>query len=390
MTDSPRLRRIPADPKRLPEALAAVWDAGDAAVVLPSDAAPGSLSPALRAALDSDPAASEAPALPADTALVVPTSGSTGAPRSVVLTHAALAASTAASLARLACQPGERWVLALPLQHIAGLQVLARALALGSNPVLVQRAGDPLAIARAVADAEHVALVPTQLVRCLDAGVSLAHLRSVLVGGAAITDALTSRALDAGVPLVRSYGMTEMCGGCVYDGSPLEGVDVATDEDGVIRLRGPMRAAGYLEQPTGVDTGFSPDGWFTTDDLGSIVDGGLVVDGRRDDMIISGGVKVPAIRIEQELLGLPGVRDLAVVGVTDSEWGQRVRVVVVLEGSASKTIADELKSKVHERLAHRVPHTHVPRDITVVAKIERTALGKLSRDERDRLAAVIQ
>jgi o-succinylbenzoate---CoA ligase len=108
---------------------------------------------------------------------VVPTSGSTGAPRSVVLTHAALAASTAASLARLGCQPGERWVLALPLQHIAGLQVLARARALGSDPVLVERAGDPLAIARAVADAEHVALVPTQLVRCLDAGVSLAHLR---------------------------------------------------------------------------------------------------------------------------------------------------------------------------------------------------------------------
>jgi o-succinylbenzoate---CoA ligase len=385
MTDSPRLRRLPADPKRLSEALVAVWDAGDAAVVLPSDATLGSLSPALRAALDGGPAASDAPALPADTALVVPTSGSTGAPRSVVLTHAALAASTAASLARLACQPGERWVLALPLQHIAGLQVLARARALGSDPVLVERAGDPLAIARAVADAEHVALVPTQLVRCLDAGVSLAHLRSVLVGGAAITDALTSRALDAGVPLVRSYGMTEMCGGCVYDGSPLEGVDVATDEDGVIRLRGPMRAAGYLEQPTGADTGFSSDGWFTTDDLGSVVDGALVVHGRRDDMIISGGVKVPAIRIEQELAGLPGVRDLAVVGVADSEWGQRVRVVVVLEGGA-RTQLPSLVVEIEERLARRLPRTHAACEVVSVEGIVRTQLGKLSAAERGRLA----
>lgn len=385
MIDSPRLRRLPADPKRLPEALVAVWDAGDAAVILPSDAATGSLSPALRAALASGPAASDAPALPADTALVVPTSGSTGVPRSVVLTHAALAASTAASLARLGCQPGERWVLALPLQHIAGLQVLARARALGSDPVVVERGGDPLAIARAVADAEHVALVPTQLVRCLDAGVSLAHLRSVLVGGAAITDALTSRALDAGVPLVRSYGMTEMCGGCVYDGLSLESVDVATDEDGVIRLRGPMRAAGYLEQPTGADPSFSPDGWFTTDDLGSIVDGELAVHGRRDDMIISGGVKVPAIRIEQELTGLLGVRDLAVVGVTDPEWGQRVRVVIVLEGDA-KSPPQRLVAAIGERLARRLPRTHVACEVVSVKGIVRTQLGKLSAAERARLA----
>jgi o-succinylbenzoate---CoA ligase len=384
MTRPPRLHRLPADPHTLPAALAAVWAAGDAAVVLPSDADLEHFSSELRAALSADDGVADAPVLPADTALVVPTSGSTGTPRSVVLSHAALAASTHTSLTRLGCRPGEHWVLALPLQHIAGLQVLARARALGTDPILVERAGDPQAIARAVSDAEHVALVPTQLVRCLDAGVPLDRLRTVLVGGAAITSALTERALAAGVPFVRSYGMTEMCGGCVYDGRPLDGVEVATDEDGVIRLRGPMRASGYLE--TAASAAFTDDGWFTTDDLGALTDGDLTVHGRRDDIIISGGIKVSAARIEQELAGLPGVRDLAVVGVPHAEWGQRVRVIVVLEGDETDPPAS-LVTRISEQLASRLPRTHRAREIVAVTHIQRTPLGKVSAAERERLAA---
>jgi O-succinylbenzoic acid--CoA ligase len=275
--------------------------------------------------------------LPTDTALVVTTSGSSGEPRGVILSHAALQASTRASLERLGCRPGERWVLALPVQHIAGLQVIARARALGTAPILVTDPGDPHAIGSACAAAHHVALVPTQLVRCLEAGVNLSHLRTVLVGGGPIPTTLSDRAAAAGIRMVRSYGMTELCGGCVYDGVPLDDVEVrigSTDEArrprldvhdgsvGIILLRGPMRATGYL--PPAASDAFLPDGWFRTDDLGSLEAGRLTVFGRRDDVIVSGGVNVPAPSVEQALRTLAGIEaeiaatDLSAVQVNDA------------------------------------------------------------------------
>jgi o-succinylbenzoate---CoA ligase len=166
--------------------------------------------------------------------------------------------------------------------------------------------------------------------------------------------------------------------------TPLDGVEVATDEDGVIRLRGPMRAAGYLESRR-VSTRASPRRLVHDRRPRLVIDGELVVHGRRDDMIISGGVKVPAIRIEQELAGLPGVRDLAVVGVADAEWGQRVRVVVVLEGGA-RTQLPSLVVEIEERLARRLPRTHAACEVVSVEGIVRTQLGKLSAAERGRLA----
>jgi O-succinylbenzoic acid--CoA ligase len=378
MTRPPRLVCLHDDVATLPDALSEAWEGGGAACVIPSSEAPGATGTApLTARAD----------LPAGTALLVPTSGSTGTPRTVILSHAALAASTATSLATLRCEPGERWALALPLRHIAGLQVLARARALGTAPVIIDRPGDPVAIAAAAAHAQHIALVPTQLIRCLDAGVDLRPFRTVLVGGGPLGASRADEARAAGVRLVQTYGMTETCGGCVYDGRPLEGVEMTIDEAGLIRLRGPMLATGYLDATVADAARFTSDGWFVTDDLGRIAattDGRplLEVLGRADDMINTGGVKVSPAPIERIVRGLPGVIDVLVLGVPDAAWGERVRAIVV----PSDTDAAPSLRAVREAVAARLPAAHVPRELAIVERIRRDGLGKVTGAERARLA----
>ncbi len=389
------------DPVTLPERLEAAWSSGQAAVVGAPDATlPDPLSGPL-----SGP-------VPPGTALVVPTSGSTGTPRAVILSRAALAASTAASLAALGCRPGERWVLALPVRHVAGLQVLARARALGSAPHVLDDPGDPHGIAAASAHAQHIALVPTQLVRCLEAGVDLSGYASVLVGGGPLAPERAAAARAAGVTLVQSYGMTETCGGCVYDGRPLAGVEIAIEHDratsgdtthdgaghattrgttrdttvGRIRLRGPMLATGYLAASAVDAARFTSDGWFVTDDLGRLrtaADGTplLEVVGRGDDVIITGGVKVVPGTVEDALRHLPSVRDVVVLGVADPEWGERVRAVVVPTDPAQPPTLELLRAAADEHL----PAAHAPRELVLVEHLARDGLGKLSAAERDRL-----
>jgi O-succinylbenzoic acid--CoA ligase len=379
---SQRLHRLPDAPQTLPGALQRVWDAGDAAVVASPDA---TLPASIEAAL-----AGRTP-LPPGTALVVATSGSTGAPRAIVLGHAAVGASTAASIAALGCAPGERWALALPLRHVAGLQVLARARALRTTDDtslhVVTDPGDPLAIAAAADHAEHLALVPTQLVRCLDAGAdvvaALARFRSVLVGGGPLALERIVQARAAGVALTLSYGMTETCGGCVYDGRPLPGVEVAVGADGRIRLRGPMLATGSLGAPEEDAVRFTADGWFVTDDLGRLTDDGtLVVLGRADTVINTGGVKVDPAAVETLLRALPTLADAVVVGVPDTEWGERVVAVVV----AAPGVTPELAA-LRATVSAALPSSHAPRELRVVTGIARDAMGKVSAAERARLAA---
>lgn len=387
MPQTARLVRLPDDPSSLPAALSAVWDAGDAALVAPPDA---TLPPAAEAAL-----AGRAD-LPDGTGLVVPTSGSTGVPRLVVLARDALAASTAASVAALGCEPGERWLLALPLRHIAGLQVLARVRALSTEPVVVADPGDPQAIAAAAADAEFAALVPTQLLRCLDAGAevvaALARLRGVLVGGGPADRARLDEARERGVRLVLSYGMTETCGGCVYDGRPLPGVEVAVDADaggpGPIRLRGPMLATGELV-PTAdggatVDRSRFADGWLNTDDVGTLgAEGTLQVMGRADRTILTGGVNVDPEAVERALSGNATVADVVVVGVPDAEWGQRVRAVVVPTDPSDPPTLERLRDVVRTTL----PASHAPREVVLVEQIPRDGMGKVTKDGRRALSS---
>ena len=376
---TPRLVRLEDDPATLPDALTRTWEAGDAAVVAPPDATlPDPVGRALAGDLT----------LPPGTALVVPTSGSTGTPRAVVLAHDALAASTASSIAALGCTPGEHWALALPLRHVAGLQVLARSRALGTNVHVVADPGDPHAITAASAHAEHIALVPTQLVRCLDAGgdivAALARFRTVLVGGGPLAPERVTEAREAGIALTLSYGMTETCGGCVYDGRPLTGVELEVP-DGRISLRGPMLASGFLDPSSEDAARFSADGWFVTDDVGHVThdaDGPLLeVLGRADAVINTGGVKVDPVAVETLLRAHPAVTDAVVVGIPDAEWGERaVAVVVPASADAPPTLGT-----LREAVTAALPAANAPREVRIVDAIARDGMGKVSAAERERL-----
>lgn len=308
--------------------------------------------------------------LETDDALWVRTSGSTGEPKMVVLSAAALRASVAATHAALG-GPGQWWAT-LPTSSVAGLQTLVRSLLAGHAPV--ERVDDLTAARR------YASLVPTQLHRIVASGDPgpWASLDAVLVGGAAAAPSLVARARELGVPIVRTYGMTETCGGCVYDGFPLDGVGVRTDPDGVIEVAGPMLFDGYRDGSGALQAREST--WWPTADLGSMDDTGrLSVLGRRDDVVISGGVNVPLPAVTGALQAMPGVVDALAVGVDDDEWGQRVVALVVAEGSGATPALGALRDAV-ELAGH--PRTWAPREVIVVDAIPLLPSGK-----PDRLAA---
>jgi o-succinylbenzoate---CoA ligase len=263
-----------------------------------------------------------------DTAVIIATSGSTGEPKGVELSAAALLHSARASLARLAAEPGQRWLCCLPVTHVAGLQVLVRSLLSGTEPAVAQVLD---AAAVAASGCAHVSVVPTQLVRLLgepEGAAALAALSTVLVGGAAADTGLLERALAAGVPAVTTYGMSETCGGCVYDGMPLDGVSVRAGQDGLLRISGPVLMNRYRGRPS-LTAAALAGGEFVTSDLGRVDGGRVVVRGRADDLINTGGHKVVPGEVAAALAGCPGVREVVVVGRPDPEWGERVTAVVV-------------------------------------------------------------
>ena len=289
----------------------------------------------------------------ADTAVIIATSGSTGEPKGVELSAAALLHSARASLARLGAQPGQRWLCCLPVTHVAGLQVLVRSLVSGTEPEVAGTEGVAAAVAAAVAaGCAHVSVVPTQLVRLLGeegGATALAALRSVLVGGAAADPGLLERARAAAVPVVTTYGMSETCGGCVYDGVPLDGVSVRAGEDGLLRIGGPVLMNRYRGRPD-LTAAALPGGEFVTSDLGRVDDGRVVVRGRADDVINTGGHKVVPGEVAAVLAGCPGVREVVVVGRRDRVWGERVTAVVVPANPARPPSLELLRTHVRTRL----------------------------------------
>jgi o-succinylbenzoate---CoA ligase len=311
------------------------------------------------------------------TAVVVSTSGSTGVPKGVELGAAALMHSARASLARVGARPGERWLCCLPVTYIAGLQVLVRSLVGGTEPVLADRAD---AETIAACGCAHVSLVPTQLQRLLDVDISpLAGFSSVLLGGAAAPAGLLDAARAVRVPVVTTYGMTETCGGCVYDGIPLEGVRVGIGDDDRIRIGGPVLFSGYRDGPE-----VPGDGWFRTGDLGRMDPAGrLVVYGRADDVINTGGHKVVPGEVAAALQAHPGVRDAAVLGQPDPEWGERVVAVVVPAHPAEPPTLELLRLHVQERL----PRYAAPSRVVMVDAVPMLPSGKhdLARLRRELL-----
>ena len=317
--------------------------------------------------------------VPDEVALVVRTSGSTGEPRGVMLSSAALRASAEATAARLAGHG--RWLLALPPQHVAGIQVLVRSVLAGTTPVVMpsgpfRAAGFAAATDRLGTGPRYTSLVPTQLVRLLEddaATAALATYDAVLLGGAATPAPLLARARQRGVRVVTTYGMSETCGGCVYDGVPLDGVDVVL-ADGLVTLAGPVLATGYLDRPDLDAQSFEVvDGVrrLRTADLGRLDGGVLSILGRADDVIITGGTNVAPAAVEDVLAALPGVAEACVVGVPDEQWGQAVVAALVVTGvpptldEARKLVAARLGAPsaprrlvVLDSLPHRGPGKH--------------------------------
>jgi O-succinylbenzoic acid--CoA ligase len=356
-----RLRALDARPgSTFAAALDEAWAAGDA--VLPLDPAAG---PTARDAV----LEAMRPDLPVDpgTALVITTSGSTGTPKGVVLSHAALKASARSSAERIGVAADDVWLSCLPWHHIAGLQVLLRARRAGARLVVPE--GFDVARFAQERDATLVSLVPTQLTRLLDAGVPFDHYRAVLLGGAAAPAGLLDRARAAGVPVVTTYGMTETCGGCVYDGEPLDDVDVRIGADGVVELRGPMLTSGYRLDPVRTAEALV-DGWFRTADLGEWDGTRLVLRGRHDDVIVTGGENVDAGAVTDALVMHPAVADALVIGVPDEQWGSRVVAIVV--PATDPPSLDELRAWVRDRLGAAA----APRQALVVSELPMLVTGK--------------
>lgn len=311
---------------------------------------------------------------------VVETSGSTGAPKRVLLSRRAVLSSVAASEARLG--GSGRWVLRVPGVYVAGLQVICRSLVAGHEPVGIDEPWPE-------GEGWFTSLVPTQLHRMLDAaesgagGTDVAALRrahTVLLGGGPIDPALRERAAAAGVRVVATYGSAETAGGCVYDGLPLDGVEVVADPDGRLRVRGPMLFDGYEGDPVSSAEALV-DGWFLTADAGEVdPDGRVRVLGRVDDVVVSGGVNVPGPAVAARLRAHPGVSDAEVIGVPDPEWGNRLVAFVAF--AAEPVAQDALRAWVAE--AH--PRAWAPRQVVPVAGIPLLANGK---PDRVRLRALV-
>lgn len=347
------------------DALRRVWDDGDAAFPidrrLPEPARRRILGVmGVAAVLSSDGEAALDTAVPVETgdAVVVATSGSSGEPKGVVLTHRAIAASALATSGRLHVSVGDRWLACLPLSHVGGLSVVTRALHCGT-PLTVHDGFDPAAVE--ASDATLVSLVATALQR-----IDPTRFRTIVLGGA--------RPPSERPPnVVTTYGMTETGSGVVYDGRPLDGVELRC-VDGELHIRAPMLLRCYRD---GTDPR-TDDGWFPTGDLGSIdADGTVTVLGRRHDLIITGGENVWPEPVEAALRRHPAVADAAVIGVEDLEWGQLVTALIVPRPGADAPSLPALRDWIKRDL----PGFHAPRRLVLVDSLPRTSLGKLRRSD---------
>ncbi len=296
---------------------------------------------------------------------VVGTSGTTGTAKRVVLSRQALLAAASAAHTRLGFTA--TWHLALSPRYVAGLMVIVRGLE-GDGI----RQADPSLTDLAPAPGRNaVSVVPTQLYRALDdpgRAAALAAFDAVLVGGAALDPGLRTRAVDAGIRVVETYGTSETCGGVVWDGVPLPGVEVRLGESGRISIAGPTLFDGYLGAPD-LTADTLVDGAVVTRDRGHWADGRLVIDGRIDDVVISGGVNVDLADVRRAVAAIDA--DTEVLAVDDPEWGARI-VLVATRGAIDLW---------RDRLRPALPPAALPRQLLLVDAVPRTAGGKPDREK---------
>jgi O-succinylbenzoic acid--CoA ligase len=329
---------------------------------------------------------------PGETHSIVFTSGTTGKPKGAMLTHGAHRASAEASAQRLGTTGADRWLVCMPLFHVGGLSIVLRSALTGFAIVLEERF-DEARVNRAIHQrgVTTISVVPTMLDRLLESAAGRpypASLRCALVGGAPLKPALHARARGAGIPLAPTYGLTET-GSQVATaepsavalapgvGRPLDGVEVRTarpDPSGVgeVLVKGPIVMRGYFENEAATRAVMA-GGWLSTADLGRLDrDGRLAILGRRSDLIITGGENVLPEEVEGVISSHPGVSDVAVFGMPDQRWGERVTAAVVASGEIDDAA---LRAWCRERLAgYKVPARFVR-----VAWLPRNASGKLLR-----------
>ena len=347
------------------ERIRRAWDEGDAVFPLDQrlpaparDSVLASVRPTVMALPHDDIRIGGEPVQPGD-AVVVATSGTTGDPKGVVLTHDAVRASAFATSRRLNVSSSDKWLACLPPSHVGGLGVILRSIVTDTPLVAV----DGFSVESYDLAADHgatlVSLVATALSR-----VDASKYRTIVLGGA-------RPPIDRPSNVVTTYGMTETGSGVVYDGVPLDGVEVRI-VDGIVHVRCPMLLRAYRDGTVPVDA----DGWFRTGDIGTFDDGVLAVQGREGDLIITGGENVWPDQVEEVLRTHPGVADVCVVGVEDPEWGNAVHAWIVVHPGSS-VVLDGVRDHVKQFL----PAHCAPRAVHVATTIPRTNLGKPRRAE---------
>lgn len=325
---------------------------------------------------------------------VVPTSGTSGTPKGVLLSRRAFLASAQASARNLGWEAGDRWLLALPLAHVGGLSILVRTLIARRCMVVVPPGRfDAAQTIRAIEEHRVTlgSLVPPMLEAMLEvepAWQPPEHLRALLIGGGPAAPALLSRAADRAVPVLTTYGLTETCSqvttqrygtrnrGELGSGAPLEGVELRI-VDGEIQVRGPMLFSGYAERGR-IRPGVDGEGWLATGDEGELDSAGrLHVGGRLDRRIVTGGESVDPLEIEAALRSLTSIREVVVFGVEDARWGAVVAAALVAEGADPEPGSS--REALREQMATILAPYKRPRLVRFLADLPRTPAGKVDR-----------
>jgi o-succinylbenzoate---CoA ligase len=316
--------------------------------------------------------------------IVLATSGTAGSPRLVELSRDAITAAMAGSNGVIGAGEGGRdratgpsapWVCCLSPAHVGGLLVLLRGV-LGGAPVLVQDHFDVDRFATGTPDGARASLVPAMLRRLVDARVDLSRFGELLVGGDAVEPDLAEAARGLGGIVVSTYGLTETCGGVVYDGRPFPGTQLRVqDPDALIEIRGPTVMEHYRGDPAATGAAFSVDGWLRTGDVGSLDEGVLRIEGRNEDLIRTGAEKVWPEEVERVLRNDPRVAEVAVAARPDPKWGERVVAFVVPHSIDDPPTLSDLR----ETAAGRIARFKAPRELVLVEALPRTVSGKIRR-----------